>query len=211
MQTQAALTVAAGRPSTVAPVSDEQLVRQALDGDRWAFERLVRRHQTGLVNHLYRQTGQHELAFDLAQEVFLKVYSALPKFNPKYRFTTWVYRIATNRAIDVMRRKTVPVCSLDETDHDVPRHSTLADGAPAPDEILVYTELQQRLKRAIDELPDEYRRLLLLRNRQHYRYDEIARITDLPIGTVKNRIFRARVILRETLNDVLDRTAAATS
>jgi RNA polymerase sigma-70 factor (ECF subfamily) len=208
VQTQAALTVAAGRRR---PVSDEQLVRQALDGDRWAFERLVRRHQTGLVNHLYRQTGQRELAFDLAQEVFFKVYTALPKFDPRYRFTTWIYRIATNRAIDAMRRKTVPVCSLDETDHDVPRHSTLADGAPAPDEILVYTELQQRLERAIDKLPDEYRRLLLLKNRQHYRYDEIARITDLPIGTVKNRIFRARALLRETLNDALDRTAAAVS
>ena len=93
----------------------------------------------------------------------------------------------------------------------MPRHSTLADGAPAPDEILVYTELHQRLERAIDELPDDYRRLLLLRNRQHYRYDEIARITDLPIGTVKNRIFRARAILRETLADALDCKAAATS
>jgi RNA polymerase sigma-70 factor (ECF subfamily) len=156
------------------------------------------------VNHLYRQTGQRELAFDLAQEVFLKVYTALPRFNPKYRFTTWVYRIATNRAIDLMRRKTVPVCSLDETDQDVPRHSTLADDAPTPDEILACTELRERLERAIDELPDDYRRLLLLRNREHYRYDEIAWITDLPVGTVKNRIFRARESLRETLSLTLD-------
>ena len=210
MQTQGALVVARATPNAAA-VSDEQLVHLALDGDRRAFERLVRRHQTGLVNHLFRQTGQRELAFDLAQEVFLKVYTALPRFNPKYRFTTWVYRIATNRAIDLMRRKTVPVCSLEETDHDVPRHSTLADGAPAPDEILVYTELQERLERAIEELPAEYRRLLLLRNRQHYRYDEIAWITDLPIGTVKNRIFRAREILRETLNDSLDDKRDATT
>jgi RNA polymerase sigma-70 factor (ECF subfamily) len=194
-----------------AVVSDEQLVHLALGGDRRAFEQLVRRHQTGLVNHLFRQTGQRELAFDLAQEVFLKVHTALPRFNPKYRFTTWVYRIATNRAIDVMRRKTVPLCSLDETDRDVPHHSTLADGAPAPDEVLVYTELQQRLERAIEELPADYRRLLLLRNQQHYRYDEIAWITDLPIGTVKNRIFRAREILRETLNDSLDRKEATAS
>ena len=165
VQTHRALETARRAPNA-APLSDEQLVHLALEGDRQAFERLVLRHQTGLVNHLFRQTGQRELAFDLAQEVFLKVYTALPKFNPKYRFTTWVYRIATNRAIDLMRRKTVLVCSLDETDHDVPRHSTLADGAPAPDEILAYTELQERLERAIDELPDEYRRLLLLRNQQ---------------------------------------------
>jgi len=210
VQTQGTLEVAGALPN-VAPVSDEQLVKHALDGDRRAFERLVRRHQTGLVNHLFRQTGQREMAFDLAQEVFLKVYTALPKFNPKYRFTTWVYRIATNRAIDLMRRKTVPVCSLDETDDDVPRHPMLADDAPAPDEILAYTELQERLDRAIEELPDEYRRLLLLRNRRHCRYDEIAWITGLPIGTVKNRIFRAREILRETLTDSLDCKKAAAS
>jgi len=195
VQAQAVLTI---------PVSDEQLVTRVLGGDRQAFERLVRRHQVGLVNHLYRQTGQRELALDLAQEVFLKVYTALSRYDPRYRFTTWIYRIATNRAIDLMRRKTVPMCSLDDPEHDVPRRSALTDGAPAADEILEYTELQQRLERAIAALPDEYRRLLLLRNRRHFRYDEIARITDLPIGTVKNRIFRARAILRETLGDALD-------
>jgi len=205
VQTQTTLEIA---PGTL-QVSDEKLVHQTLDGDRLAFEQLVRRHQAGLVNHLFRQTGQRELAFDLAQEVFLKVFTALPGFDPKYRFTTWVYRIATNRAIDLMRRKTVPVCSLDETEHDGPRHSTLADAAPAPDQILECNELQERLERAIEKLPGEYRRLLLLRNREHYRYDEIAWITGLPIGTVKNRIFRAREMLRESLNDSLDCGAAA--
>ncbi|NIM00802.1 MAG: sigma-70 family RNA polymerase sigma factor [Acidobacteria bacterium] len=210
LQTHRALEIK--RPLTeTAPVSDEQLVRQVLDGNRRAFERLVRRHQTGLVNHLFRQTGQRELAVDLAQEVFLKVYTALPSFNPKYRFTTWVYRIATNRAIDLMRRKTLPVCSLDEADHDLTRHTTLADETPAPDEVLACAELQARLKRAIDDLPGDYRRLLLLRNREHYRYDEIAWITGLPIGTVKNRIFRAREILRQTLNHSLDEIEAPAS
>ena len=103
-----------------------------------------------------------------------------------------------------MRRKTVPLCSLDETDHEIPRHSNLADAAPAPDEILACTELQQRLERAIADLPEDHRRLLLLRNKEHYRYDEIAWITNLPVGTVKNRIFRAREALRESLNASLD-------
>jgi RNA polymerase sigma-70 factor (ECF subfamily) len=208
VQTQRALD-AAQAARIALPVSDEQLVQLTLNGDRRAFEQLVLRHQTGLVNHLFRQTGQRELAFDLAQEVFLKVYTALPRFNPKFRFTTWVYRIATNKAIDLMRRKTVAVCSLDETDHEVPRHSNLADDAPTPDEILAFTELQQRLERAIGDLPEEHRRLLLLRNKEHYRYDEIAWITSLPVGTVKNRIFRAREALREALNTSLDSREAA--
>ena len=203
VQAQTVLTVPASHAAG-ARVSDEQLVNLALSGDRSAFERLVRRHQSGLVNHLYRQTGQRELAWDLAQEVFLKVFTALPRFDPRYRFTTWVYRIATNRAIDLMRRKSVPLCSLDETDGDGPRDFPLADNSPAPDEMLRYAELQTRIEQAIAELPDDYRRLLLLRNEQHFRYDEISRITDLPIGTVKNRIFRARAMLRDLLGDLLD-------
>ena len=203
VQAQTVLTVPASHAAG-ARVSDEQLVNLALSGDRSAFERLVRRHQSGLVNHLYRQTGQRELAWDLAQEVFLKVFTALPRFDPRYRFTTWVYRIATNRAIDLMRRKSVPLCSLDETDGDGPRDFPLTDNSPAPDEMLRYAELQTRIEQAIAELPDDYRRLLLLRNEQHFRYDEISRITDLPIGTVKNRIFRARAMLRDLLGDLLD-------
>jgi len=191
--------------------TDEQLVDFALGGDRHAFERLVRRHQSGLVNHLYRQTGQRELAWDLAQEVFLKVYTALPHFNPRYRFTTWVYRIATNRAIDLMRRKTVPVCSLEETGDGGPRQMPIADQAPSPDELARCSELQQRIELALDDLPDDYRRLLLLRNEQHFSYHEIARITDLPIGTVKHRIFRARAQLRALLGDLLDSTEARTA
>ena len=203
LQTQATLTRSTSRRGS-ATHTDEQLVDFSLAGDRRAFETLVRRHQTGLVNHLYRQTGQRELAWDLAQEVFIKVHTALPHFNPRYRFTTWVYRIATNRAIDLMRRKTVPVCSLEEPGEDGPRQLPIADQSPTPHELASCSELQRRIESAIENLPKEYRRLLLLRNEQHFSYHEISRITDLPIGTVKNRIFRARAQLREMLGDLLD-------
>jgi RNA polymerase sigma-70 factor (ECF subfamily) len=201
--TQTALEIPAAA-AVAAPVTDEQLVVFVLAGDRRAFELLVRRHQTGVVNHLYRQTGQRELAWDLAQEVFLKVYTSLPRFDPKYRFTTWVYRIATNRAIDLMRRKTVPVCSLDETIVEGPRRASLTDSTPGPHEMARCSQLQRRIASALGELPEEYRRLLLLRNEQHFSYHEISRITDLPVGTVKNRIFRARAQLRDLLGDLLD-------
>jgi RNA polymerase sigma-70 factor (ECF subfamily) len=186
--------------------SDERLVRSAIDGDRQAFEQLVRRHQRGLVSHIFRMTGRRDGALDLAQEVFLKVYLSLPSFDPKYRFTTWLYRIASNCAIDQLRKKQPRTCSihpdpdnegLDEIDR------TLPGSEPTPDDMLRYRELRGRVEAAILELPADYRQLILLRHRQFCRYDEIARITSLPLGTVKNRIFRAREMMKHQLADLL--------
>ena len=188
------------------PLSDEQLAARALKGERGAFESLVRRHQRPLVNHLYRQIGRKENSRDLAQEVFLKIYLSLPSFDPTYRFKTWLYRIASNCAIDYLRKKQPTTCSLhsDERSDSAPSlDATLAGHDPTPHDVLRLRELQQRLEVAVRELPPDFRQLILLRHRQHCRYDEIARITELPLGTVKNRIFRAREILRAELADLL--------
>lgn len=201
------------RQESTAPLSapervpDETLVRRALVGERAAFESLVRRHQGGLVNYLYRLTGMRDGATDLAQEVLIKVYTSLAAFDPRYRFTTWLYRIASNCAIDHMRKKHPRTCSLTQPvgDDENPRAVTHLIGSdPTPDQVFRLRELEGRLGRAIALLPHGYRQLILLRHRQHCRYDEIARITGLPIGTVKNRIFRAREILKSDLADLLD-------
>jgi RNA polymerase sigma-70 factor (ECF subfamily) len=159
------------------------------------------------VNHLFRQTGQRDLAVDLAQEVFLKVYLSLGSFDPRYRFTTWLYRIASNCAIDHLRKKHPRTCPLEPgpaEEQDDARARRLAGREPTPHEMFRVREIHGRLEYAIQRLPPDYRQLILLRHRQHCRYDEIARITRLPIGTVKNRIFRAREMLRHDLADVLD-------
>jgi RNA polymerase sigma-70 factor (ECF subfamily) len=187
--------------------TDEQLVEAALNGDREAFQFLVRRHQRPLVNHIYRHTGQRDGAVDLAQEVFLKVYLSLSSFDPRYRFTTWLYRIASNCAIDHLRKRQPQTCPLHGETHDGQREMpdrNLAGNDPTPHDVLRMRELQGRLEAAVQSLPPDYRQLILLRHRQFCRYDEIARITQLPIGTVKNRIFRAREILRHELADVLE-------
>jgi RNA polymerase sigma-70 factor (ECF subfamily) len=187
--------------------TDEQLVAAALQADRGAFQTLVKRHQRSLVNHLYRHIGHREGAWDLAQEVFLKVYLSLATFDPKYRFTTWLYRIASNCAIDHLRKRRPQTLSLTTDPRDGQRGGparNLPGNEPNPLEMLRYHELQGRLEEAVRSLPVEYRHLILLRHRQHCRYDEIARITKLPIGTVKNRIFRAREILRRELGDILE-------
>jgi RNA polymerase sigma-70 factor (ECF subfamily) len=196
-----------GRRRATPAEADEQLVRAAIEGDRSAFEQIVRRHQRALVNHLFRHTGQRDLAVDLAQEVFLKVYLSLTSFDPRYRFTTWLYRIASNCAIDHLRKKQPRTCPLhpdpQDDNGDAPVR-TLAGNEPTPHEVFRVREIQRRLDVAVQKLPPDYRQLILLRHRQHCRYDEIARITRLPIGTVKNRIFRAREMLRTELADVLD-------
>ncbi len=199
---------AAGRP--VEQVPDEALVTQALGGDRRAFESLVRRHQRALVNHLFRLTGQSEEAIDLAQEVFIKIYLSLDTFDAKYRFTTWLYRIASNCAIDYLRKRQPRTCPLADgaaNESGPGEREPAALNRPGPLEAARLRELEARLERAIQSLPLEYRHLILLRHRQHCRYDEIVRITGLPMGTVKNRIFRAREILKKELADYLDREA----
>jgi len=187
--------------------TDEQLVEDWLKGERTAFESLVRLHRRALVNHIYRHTGKREGAHDLAQEVFLKIYKSLPSFDSRFRFTTWMYRIASNCAIDSMRKKkphTFSIHSDQYNDEDGSRTRHLAGTDPTPHELLQLGELKARLDSAVHRLPADYRQLIMLRHRQHCRYDEIARITQLPIGTVKNRIFRAREMLRTDLKDLLD-------
>ena len=196
----------AGSHGAAIAVDDAILVRDSLDGGRDAFEALVRRHQRGVVNHLYRLVGRRDAAMDLAQDVFIKVYQALGSFDPRYRFTTWLYRIASNSAIDHLRRKHVATCPLQSGDDGgAPSPGNrLAGKGPSPHDVLRFRELEARVEDALLELPPNYRELILLRHRQHCRYDKIARITGLPIGTVKNRIFRAREMLRGLLADILD-------
>lgn len=188
-------------------LSDEDLVALAVSGDRQAFERLVGRYQRPLINYLHRLTGLRDGAADLAQDVFIKVYLSLGTFDPRYRFTTWLYRIASNCAIDHLRKRQLPTCPIGPSPLDdgrTPSEPNFPGADPTPDDMLRLRELEGRLETAIADLPVHYRQLILLRHRHHCRYDEIARITRLPIGTVKNRIFRAREVLRSRLADVLD-------
>lgn len=191
--------------SDLESLSDERLVDETLAGDRDAFGALVLRHQRGLVNYIFRLVGSRDVASDLSQEVFLKVFVSLASFDPRYRFTTWLYRVASNRAIDHLRRRQPRTLSLSQpvSTDDAPAAPTIAGSEPSPDDVLRGRELESRISTAIAALPTGYRQLILLRHRQNCRYDEIARITRLPLGTVKNRIFRAREILRERLGDLL--------
>ena len=185
-------------PAARSGTQDEEAVRAVLRGHVERFEVLVRRHQRPIINFLYRMVGDFELALDLSQDVFVRVYASLDRFDFRYRFTTWLYRIASNCAIDHLRRRRPAVTSL-----DAPQF--LADGevlaqprGREPDPARQYEAKEElgRLERSIERLPSGYRELVLLRHSAHLSYEEMARVTGRPLGTVKNRLFRAREALR---------------
>jgi RNA polymerase sigma-70 factor (ECF subfamily) len=139
----------------------------------------------------------------MSQDVFIRVHQALNRFDPRFKFTTWIYRIASNCAIDKLRRHQPPTVSLDAPqpsgDSNV-RRIQIASTDQDPSQRLESKETMKRLETAIRGLPAGYRRLIVLRHVNSLRYEQIAVVTGLPLGTVKNRIFRARAILRREID-----------
>lgn len=180
---------------------DEEIVRRVLAGDRDLFEQLVLRHQRRVIYYLTRMVKNPDLAEDLAQITFVKAFTALDSFDPRYRFTTWIYRIASNAAIDHLRRNRLRPLSIDQPleTEDGSVEQQLPYPGPGPDELAARGEVKVMLRRAVDRLPDEYRQLIVLRHGSECSYEEICEITGLPMGTVKNRLYRARNQLRQLL------------
>jgi RNA polymerase sigma-70 factor (ECF subfamily) len=186
--------------------TDEELVAAVLAGDRERFGDLVERYQARLVNYLFRLLRNPDDAHDLAQEVLVKVYQALDRFDPQFRFSTWLFRIAQNSAIDQIRRRRFRLVSLSAEGGEREGEGHDWD-LPAP-ERGPYGELRNRergdaIQEAIDSLPWEYRELILLRHMGELPYEEIARMKGMPLGTVKNKLFRGRQMLKEKLEDFL--------
>jgi RNA polymerase sigma-70 factor, ECF subfamily len=182
--------------------TDEELVRSVLAGDRERFGDLVGRYQGRLVNYLFRLVRNLDEAHDLAQEVFVRVYQALDRFDPQYRFSTWLFRVAQNAAIDVIRKRRFRLVPLSRPEEDGGEGTweieLEAPGAGAL-ETLEGRERDQRVRVAIDALPWEYRELILLRHYGELAYEEIAEAKGMPLGTVKNKLFRARQMLKGAL------------
>ncbi len=181
--------------------TDEKLVGRVLAGERNLFEQLVLRYQRRIMHYLIRMVKNPDLAEDLAQVTFVKAYTALDSFDPRYRFTTWIYRIASNAAIDHLRRNRIRPISLDQPleTEDGTLEQQIPSTGPAPDELASQGEIRVLLRSAVDRLPPEYRQLIALRHGSDCSYEEICSITGLPMGTVKNRLFRARHLLKGIL------------
>ncbi|HEX3558277.1 MAG TPA: sigma-70 family RNA polymerase sigma factor [Pyrinomonadaceae bacterium] len=184
-----------------ASVADSELVLSALAGREDGFEELVRRYQRPIVGYVYRMVGDYDAALDLAQEVFIKVYNSLTRYRPEFKFSTWIYRIAHNSAIDHLRRAGTSRTEDLEVEGEGGRmfEKPLASRAPTPEQETERGERRAEIEEVVRQLPAAYRELIVLRHAHDLSYDEIAEVTCLPLGTVKNRIFRAREAMRELL------------
>jgi RNA polymerase sigma-70 factor (ECF subfamily) len=188
----------------IPPLTDERLVELALDGDEEAFGLLVRRYQRRLTAFLSQLVGDLELARELSQEAFVRAWSALSRFDPRYRFSTWLFRIAHNLGIDQLRRRRLKTVSLYRTDAEGDEVEVIVpDAKKDPLGHLENHALASELRQVIDELRPEYRELVLLRHFAGLSYQEIADFKEMPLGTVKNKLFRAHSVLRTALADFL--------
>ncbi|MBC8163087.1 MAG: sigma-70 family RNA polymerase sigma factor [Roseiflexaceae bacterium] len=177
--------------------SDETLARQAQAGNVDSFSLLVGRYQRTVVNLAYRMLGDLHEAEDVAQEVFIRAYQSLGRYDPARRFFPWLYRIAINRCLST-RARPRPESLADETS------DALADSAPSPEQQAARNETQADVQRAIAALPEHERSLVALRYGADLSYDEIAATMQLPLGTVKTRLFRARQRLAGLLDEDID-------
>lgn len=188
------------------PDRDHEMVDRVLAGDREAFAHLLRRHQRTVLNFMYRMVGNRGAAEDLTQEVFLKAYVSLPRFRKEAAFSTWLFRIAHNHCLNVLKGRGREISGSPHTqDASNPdRCARVPDSSISASERLEQRELQAVIQEKLRELTPEHRAVVVLRDIQGLSYDEIASTLDIEGGTVRSRLHRARMELKEKLRTYLE-------
>ncbi|MEO6726869.1 MAG: sigma-70 family RNA polymerase sigma factor [Blastocatellia bacterium] len=193
---------------SVEKMDDHSLLAATLIRDEAAFRELVRRYQNQITNYVYRMLDDYDRAVDLAQETFIRVYRSADRYQATFSFSTYIYRIAHNLAISELRqrkrRRLIPLPSFfsDKDSEEIEveiedKRQVMADDA------MIATERQAAVRRAITSLPEKYRAALVLCDIEEKSYEEISEVLDLPVGTVKSRINRARNLLKDKLREYL--------
>lgn len=183
--------------NNIQSLTDVELIAKAISGREDGFEELVRRYQRPITNYVFRMLNDYDASLDVTQEVFIKVYNSLNRYSSEYKFSTWLYRIAHNAAIDYIRRRSPNEQSIETENKDGAYQLQIESPNPTPEQERERSEWRTEIEAVVKCLPAVYRELILLRHSQDLSYDEIAEITGLPLGTVKNRLFRAREMMRE--------------
>lgn len=182
---------------------DNILINKALAGDQNAYEKLMKKYYQLIYNLIFRMISRKEDVEDLTQEAFIKAFNSLQNFDRQFAFSTWLFKIATNNAIDYLRKKKLNTFSIDreieseESDFkfEIPDHEN------KPDRVIMEDERKKILDEAIESLPPKYKEVILLRHKMDKEYEEISKELKLPLGTVKAHIFRGRELLNKYLKD----------
>lgn len=189
--------------ASASSLEDDKWVQKAVSGNQEAFKKLMDKYQTPLQFHVFKMVKDREQGEDLVQEAFMKAFKNLSSYNTDYAFSTWIYRITTNHTIDYLRKKKLQTTSIDEPlktkdgelSMELPDHSHLADRD------IQRKQRKKIITRAIENLPEKYRQVIEMRHLEELSYQEISEHLDLPLGTVKAHIFRAREMLYKSLKD----------
>lgn len=189
---------------------EKAYIARAKQGDLAAFEQLVLRYEKMVYTLAFRMMDHSEDAKDLSQEVFLKAYRSIARFDERAAFSTWLYRIAMNACIDEMRRRkgkqTLSIEQEQESEDGSMQHQ-IADPGDTPEESLLRQEKRSEILEALGQLSAEHRAVVILRDVKELRYEEIAEILQLPPGTVKSRLSRARRQLKAEILKIRERNA----
>jgi RNA polymerase sigma factor (sigma-70 family) len=173
-------------------MTDSDLVNKCLSGEQEAFSEIVTRYKKLIYSVVYNMISDKQEVNDISQEVFIRIYKSLNRYNPEYKFSTWTVKIATNLCLDTLRKKKFDSVSIDEM-------IDVSSSVDTPEGKYIKKEKSERIRKAIAELPDKYRVPILLFHQNGLSYEEITGILNEPMTIVKNRLYRARLMLREKL------------
>ena len=184
--------------------ADYALVVKAIDNDQSAYGTLMNRYRGAIHQMMFKMVGNNEDAADLTQEAFTKAFNKLPSYEPRYAFSTWLFKIATNNCIDYIRKKRLVTLSIDETikeDSDQQFSYNIKSEVPDPEERMVKVQRSKMMRSLIGQLSTKYRIMIEMRFFQELSYDEIATELNIPLGTVKAQLFRAKEMLHTQLKN----------
>ena len=185
---------------------DRRLIDQALMGDEKAYEMLLKKYRNLVYSIMLKMVRNKQEAEDLTQEAFMKAFSSLVTFNDEFAFSTWLMKIASNNCIDFLRKRKLRTYSIHEPIQykDEKIEIEIPDNDPSPERNIIQSERSRMIEDAINELPERYRYVIILRHKEEKSYEEIAELMNLPLGTVKAQIFRAREILNKKLKEIFN-------
>lgn len=182
---------------------DYILVQKALEGNEKAYQKLVDKYNRAMYFHILKMVRNQDIIEDLIQEVFMKAFDNLSSYNSDFAFSTWLYRIATNHSIDYLRKKKLQTYSIDQPvdGKDGEMQVELPDNESETDDYIIRKQRHGIIHEAIDSLPDKYKQVIEMRHMEEKSYQEISDLLDLPLGTIKAHLFRARELLNKYLKD----------
>ncbi|MFZ5989360.1 MAG: RNA polymerase sigma factor [Bacillota bacterium] len=172
---------------------DVDLIKKCLSGESYAFEELVTRYKKLIYNVIYNMINNKDELYDISQEVFIRIYRSLDKYNPEFKFSTWIVRIATNYCLDMLRKKKVDSMPIDEA-------IGVSSTVDTPEACYIKREQRERINDELSKLPEKYRVPIILFHKNGLSYEEMSQVLNEPMSIIKNRLYRARLMLKEKLS-----------